>query len=45
VILEIWKRYRDQESVVPEKFGAAATTPLEATVDADHTHFEFTVEK
>jgi hypothetical protein len=45
VVLEIWKSYRDQESVVPEEYGDAATTPLEATVDADHTHFEFTVER
>jgi hypothetical protein len=30
---------------VPQKYGDASTTPLEATVDADHTHFDFVVEK
>jgi hypothetical protein len=45
VVLEIWKSYRDQESVIPPEYGDAATTPLEATVDAEHTEFEFTVEK
>jgi hypothetical protein len=36
---------RDQVLAVPDQYGDVATTPLEATVDADHTHFEFTVEK
>lgn len=44
VVLQIWKSYRDQTSAVPKKYGDASTTPLEATVDADHAHFEFKVE-
>jgi hypothetical protein len=45
VLLQLWENYRSGKSAVPEKYGDAATTPLEATVDSDHTKFEFTVEK
>lgn len=44
VVLQLWKNYNNQELAVPKKYGNASTTPLEATVDADHTHFEFKVE-
>ena len=45
VVLQIWKDYRAGTLAVPKKYGDASTTPLEATVDADHTHFDFKVEK
>jgi hypothetical protein len=45
VVLQLWQSYRNQTLAVPEKYGDAATTPLVATVDADHTHFDFQVEK
>jgi hypothetical protein len=44
VVLQIWKDYRAGTLAVPEKYGDAATTPLEATVDSDHTHFDFVIE-
>jgi hypothetical protein len=44
VVLQLWKSYRDGKLAVPKEYGDASTTPLEATVDADHTHFEFKVE-
>ena len=44
VVLQIWKDYRAGTLAVPEKYGDASTTPLEATVDSDHTHFDFVVE-
>lgn len=44
VVLQMWKSYRDGTLAVPKKYGDATTTPLEATVDGDHTHFEFKVE-
>jgi hypothetical protein len=44
VVLQIWKDYRAGTLAVPQKYGGASTTPLEATVDADHTHFDFVVE-
>jgi hypothetical protein len=44
VVLQIMKDYRAGTLAVPEKYGDASTTPLEATVDADHTHFDFVVE-
>lgn len=44
VVLQLWKNYRDRSLAVPAQYGDAATTPLEATVDADHTEFEFKVE-
>jgi hypothetical protein len=44
VVLQLWKNYDKQELAVPKKYGDASTTPLEATVDGDHTHFEFKVE-
>ncbi len=43
VVLKIWKSYREQSSVVPEQYADPSTTPLEATVDGDHTFFDFTV--
>jgi len=45
VVIQLWKSYRDLVSAVPKRYTAAATTPLEATVDAEHTHFDFTIEK
>jgi hypothetical protein len=45
VLLQIWKDYRAGTLAVPQQYGDASTTPLEATVDADHTHFDFQVEK
>jgi hypothetical protein len=44
VVLQLWKNYSKQVLAVPKKYGDPATTPLEATVDGDHTHFEFKVE-
>jgi hypothetical protein len=44
VVLQLWKSYRAGTLAVPKKYGDAATTPLEATVDADHAHFDFKVE-
>jgi hypothetical protein len=44
VVLQLFKSYRDGTLAVPKKYGDPTTTPLEATVDADHTHFEFKVE-
>jgi hypothetical protein len=44
VVLQIWKDYRAGKLAVPEKYGKPETTPLEVTVDADHTHFDFKVE-
>lgn len=44
VVLQLWKNYSKQELAVPKKYSGAETTPLEATVDGDHTHFEFKVE-
>jgi hypothetical protein len=44
VVLQLWKNYREGTLAVPKKYGDAATTPLSATVDADHAHFEFKVE-
>jgi hypothetical protein len=45
VILNIWTSYRDQTSAVPEEYTDPATTPLEATVDADNDRFDFVVER
>jgi hypothetical protein len=42
---KVYTNYRTQSLAVPAKYANAATTPLEATVDADHTHFDFTIEK
>lgn len=44
VVLQLWKNYSKQQLAVPKKYGDATTTPLEATVDGEHTHFEFKVE-
>jgi hypothetical protein len=44
VVLQLWKNYRESALAVPKKYGDVTTTPLEATVDADHTQFEFKVE-
>lgn len=45
VVLKVFKSYRDQTLAVPEKYADATTTPLEATVNDDYTHFDFVVEK
>jgi hypothetical protein len=44
VVLQIWKSYREGTLAVPKKYGDATTTPLEATVDSDHTQFDFKIE-
>ena len=44
VVLQLWKSYREGTLAVPKTYGDATTTPLDATVDADHTHFEFKIE-
>ena len=43
VVLKVFKNYRDQSLAVPENYADASTTPLEATVDDDHAHFDFVV--
>jgi hypothetical protein len=45
VVVQLWKNYRNQELAVPKAYGDPATTPLEATVDADHDQFDFVIEK
>lgn len=45
VVLQLWKDYRAGTLAVPDKYGDAAMTPLEATVDADNNHFDFVIEK
>ncbi len=45
VVLQLWENYREHKLAAPEKYGDATTTPLEATVDAEHTEFDFKVEK
>lgn len=45
VVLQLWKDYRAGTLAVPKEYGDAATTPLEATVDADNNHFDFVIEK
>ena len=45
VVLQLWKNYNKQELAVPKQYGNPTTTPLEATVDGDNTHFEFKVEQ
>jgi hypothetical protein len=44
VVLQLWKDYRAGTLAVPDTYGDAATTPLEATVDADNNHFDFVIE-
>lgn len=45
VVIQLWKNYRDLVPAMPAPYGEAATTPLEVTVDADHNHFDFSIEK
>lgn len=45
VVVQLWKNYRDHVLAVPEAYGDPSTTPLEVTVDADHGHFDFSLEK
>jgi hypothetical protein len=45
VVIQLWKSYRDLVPAMPAPYGEAATTPLEVTVDADHDHFDFSLEK
>jgi hypothetical protein len=45
VTLGLWKNYRDLIPATPKRYTDLSTTPLEATVNAHHTHFDFTVEK
>jgi hypothetical protein len=44
VVLNVLKDYRMHVLGVPKVYSEASTTPLSATVDADHTHFDFVVE-
>jgi hypothetical protein len=45
VVLQLWKNYRAGALAVPKEYSDATTTPLEATVDADNTHFDFVIGK
>jgi hypothetical protein len=45
VVLQLWQDYRAGKLAVPAKYGDHTQTPLEVTVDADHTHFDLKVEK
>lgn len=45
VVLQLWENYRENKLAAPKQYGDATTTPLEAKVDADNTHFDFKVEK
>lgn len=45
VVVQLWKNYRDHVLAVPEAYGDVTTTPLEVTVDADHDHFDLSIEK
>jgi hypothetical protein len=45
VVIQLWKNYRDLVPAMPAPYGEAATTPLEVTVDDDHDHFDFSLEK
>ncbi|MBL9164511.1 MAG: hypothetical protein JNL18_17420 [Planctomycetaceae bacterium] len=45
VVIQLWKNYRDLVPAMPVVYGDVATTPLEVTVDADHGHFDFSLEK
>lgn len=45
VVVQLWKSYRDLVPAIPAAYGEASTTPLEVTVDADHNHFDFSIEK
>jgi hypothetical protein len=45
VTLGLWKNYHDLIPAVPKRYMDPTTTPLEATVDADHSHFDFVIEK
>jgi hypothetical protein len=44
VVLKVLKDYRRQIPAVPQRYTDASTTPLEATVDDDHVHFDFVVD-
>jgi hypothetical protein len=44
VTLHVFKDYRAQTLAIPEKYAEVSTTPLTATVDEDHKHFDFVVE-
>lgn len=45
VLVQLLESYRSGKNAMPERYSDPATTPLEATVDSDHTEFEFTLEK
>ena len=45
VVVQLWKNYRDLVPAMPAAYGDVTTTPLEVTVDADHDHFDFSLEK
>lgn len=45
VALQLWKNYSKLIPAAPKKYADPATSPLEATVDSGHTHFDFVVEK
>ncbi|MCA9236156.1 MAG: carboxypeptidase regulatory-like domain-containing protein [Planctomycetales bacterium] len=44
VVVQVFKDYRDLTLISAKKYADAATTPLEATVDASHTSFDFKIE-
>ena len=45
VVLKVWSDYRNQKLAVPEEYGEPTSTPLSATINADQTTFDFTVER
>ena len=44
VLVFAYKSYRDATLISPKKYTETETTPLEATVDASHTNFDFEVQ-
>jgi hypothetical protein len=45
VALQLWKSYSSVIPAVSKKYMDAATSPLEATVDPSHTHFDFLIKE
>lgn len=45
VAVQLWKNYSKLLPAVASKYADPDTSGLEATVDADHTDFDFTVEQ
>lgn len=45
VAVQLWKSYSKLIPAAAKKYADPMASPLEATVDAGHTHFDFIVEK